>query len=92
MENQTENPAPIRLHHRILDGKPIAYTDQTEFLVQVGKGPKGRYSTKYCLSGDERSLLRAVGHYIGINIGNGYKKRILMRSSPRKVLARQTSQ
>ena len=68
-----------------LDGKKIAYTDQTEFLVQIGKN-KGSYRTKYRIVGH---LGSAVLWYNGINIGNGYKKRLLMPSCSKKpVLAR----
>lgn len=56
-----------------LDGKKFLYTDNTEFLVQVGRGPKGSYQTKYSFVG---SPGLAVRWYNGINIGNGYKKRI----------------
>jgi len=68
-----------------LDGKKIAYAEDTEFLVQVGKG-KGSYKTKYRVCGN---LPQAVMWYRGINIGNGYKKRLLMPScSNNPVLAR----
>jgi len=71
-----------------LDGKKIAYCDQTEFLVQVGKGSKGSYKTRYSFVGN---LRQAVFYYNCINIGNGYKKRLLMPSSKNPVLARQFS-
>ena len=71
-----------------LDGKNIAYTDETEFLIQVGKD-KGSYKTKYKFVG---KLIQAVIYYRGVNVGNGYKKRLLMPScSKRPVLARQFS-
>lgn len=69
-----------------LDGKRIAFSNQTEFLVQVGRGPKGSYRTKYRFVGN---LAQAVTYYNGINIGLGYKKRLYMpASSKRPVLAR----
>ena len=71
-----------------LDGKRIAYHDHTEFLVQVGKGPKGSYTTWYRITGN---IHQAVLLYKGMNIGNGYKKRLLMPSSPNPLLARATS-
>jgi hypothetical protein len=73
-----------------LDGKKIAYSSETIFLVQVGKGPKGSYKTRYTVKG---SLGQAAFLYVGINIGNGYKKRLVMPSSSRNrgVLARQAS-
>lgn len=72
----------------ILGDARVAYTSDTVFLVQVGRGPKGSYSTRYRFVGD---LHRAAFYYECINIGNGYKKRLLMPSARRPVLARQAS-
>jgi hypothetical protein len=66
-----------------LNGKTIGYSDQTEFLVQVGKGPKGSYKTRYRIVGD---LKQAVMYFQCINVGNGYKKRLLMPSAKKPVL------
>ena len=72
-----------------LNGKPIAYTDETVFLVQVGKGSKGAYRTRYAMKGN---LGQAVAWYNMINIGNGYKKRLYMPSCSRNpVLAKASS-
>ena len=70
-----------------LDGKRIAYTDTTEFLVQIGRG-RSAYETKYQFKGE---LARAVFYYNGINIGRGYKKRLIMPAAIRPVLAREFS-
>ena len=70
-----------------IDGKRIAYTNDTEFLVQVGRG-KGAYQTRYRIVGD---LRQAVFWYYGINVGNGYKKRLYAPSFNRKTLAKQLS-
>ena len=71
-----------------VDGKQIAYCSETEFLVQVGKG-KGSYRTRYAFKGN---LGRAIMYYEMINIGEGYKKRLLMPScSARPVIARARS-
>lgn len=67
-----------------LDGKRIAYTEDTEFLVQIGRG-KSAYTTRYSFKGE---LARAVFYYRGINIGRGYKKRLIMPAANRPVLAR----
>ncbi len=77
----------ITLHEATLDGKRIGYSSETVFLVQVGKGYKGSYKTRYSIKGN---LGQAVMYYKGINIGTGYKKRLLMPSSARSrgVLAR----
>lgn len=77
----------ITLIHNTLDGKKIAYSSETDFLVQIGKN-KGSYKTKYSIKG---SLGQALFWYHSINIGNGYKKRLVMPSSKKPVLARQFS-
>ena len=70
-----------------LDGKRIAYTDTTEFLVQIGRG-KSKYTTRYAFKGE---IGRAVMYYNAINIGRGYKKRLIMPNAMRPVLAREFS-
>jgi hypothetical protein len=70
-----------------LDGKKITYTNQTEFLVQVGK-EKSSYKTKYKFTGN---LNQAVSYYCAINIGLGYKKRLMMPSAKQPLLARHFS-
>jgi hypothetical protein len=71
-------------HTATLDGKPIAWHDTTEFLVQVGKG-RGSYRTRYSFTGN---LKQALIHYRCINIGNGYKKRLVAPSMNKPLLAR----
>jgi hypothetical protein len=70
-----------------LDGKSVAFTEQTEFLVEVGRN-QGAYRTRYSFKGD---LAQAVFYYNAINIGNGYKKRLRAPSMNKPVLARQFS-
>jgi hypothetical protein len=70
-----------------LDGKRIAYDEETEFLVQVGKG-RGSYSTRYRFTGD---LAQAVFYYRGINVGNGFKKRLFVPTFNKPTLAKQFS-
>jgi hypothetical protein len=77
----------MQLKQATLNGNRIAYHDSTEFLVQVGKG-KGSYKTRYRFVG---SFVGAVTYYNAINIGNGYKKRLLAPSFNKPVLARQAS-
>lgn len=72
----------------ILDDKRIAYTDQTVFKVQVGRYAKGAYSTRYSFVGN---LAQAVGYFNAINIGRGYKKRLVMVGANKPVLARAAS-
>ncbi len=72
-----------------LNGKKIAYSSETEFVVQIGRGSKGSYKTRYVFKGE---LGKAVFYYDSINIGRGYKKRLLMPSDSRNpALSKQTS-
>lgn len=71
-----------------LDGKAIAYHSETEFLIQIGHG-NGSYRTRFKVTGN---LGQAVLFYNGLNIGNGYKKRLLMPScSKNPIIAREIS-
>ena len=80
----------IKLFSSKIDGRYIAYSSETEFLVQLGKGKKGSYKTRFSIVGN---LERAVFHFNCINIGKGYKKRLLMSScSTKPVLIKQTSE
>jgi len=78
----------IVLHEATLDGKKIAYSSETTFIVQIGKGEKGAYKRQYVFRGN---LPHAVLAYNAINLGRGYKKRLLMPSSKKPVLAREAS-
>lgn len=70
-----------------LDGRYISFTDCTEFFVQLGKG-KSSYRTRYSFTGD---LSKAVFYFNAINIGNGYKKRLVAPAFNKPLLARQFS-
>ncbi len=63
------------VHEFELDGVKYQYTELTVFKIQVGKGPKGSYEPRYTFTGN---FSQAWIHYSGINVGNGYKKRLLM--------------
>jgi hypothetical protein len=67
-----------------LDGRTIAYTDQTEFFVEVGRG-HGVYHIKQVFTGN---LAQAVSYFNAINIGRGYKKRLRAPSFNKPILAR----
>ena len=54
--------------------RSVEYTNDTTFVVQVGKG-KGKYTSSYTYQGN---FNKAAHHYAGINVGYGYKKRILI--------------
>jgi hypothetical protein len=85
----TEDSTPERHYTCELDGRKIQYTNRSEFLVQIGNGPKGSYDTKYKFVGE---LSRALNWYSGVNVGRGYKKRLLMPScAGNPVLAKQVS-
>ena len=68
-----------------LDGKKIAYSSETEFLVQVGKN-RGAYRTRYSFTGN---IHQAVAYYRGLNVGRGYKKRLYVPSFNKPTLAKQ---
>lgn len=74
----------IELKTVTLDGKRLAYTNQTEFLVQIGKN-RGAYRTKWRFTGD---IHQAVAYYKGLNVSYGYKKRLVMPSAKKPVLAK----
>lgn len=67
---------------------PIAFSSETIFLVQVGRYAKGKYLTRYSFKGN---LEQAVFHYRCINIGLGYKKRLVMVGANKPVLAKAAS-
>ena len=70
-----------------LDGKRVAYTDQTEFWVQVGRY-NSAYKTRYSFTGN---IHQAVAYYRALNIGLGYKKRLYAPSMNKPTLARMFS-
>jgi hypothetical protein len=77
----------VQLFERVLDGRRIAYSSETVFLVQVGRYSNA-YKTRYNFKGD---LVQAVRYFNAINIGNGYKKRLVCWSMNKPILARQIS-
>lgn len=48
-------------------------THQGRWLVQVGNGSKGSYKTRYSFDNEGQAWF----YYASINIGNGYKKRLV---------------
>ena len=68
-----------------LDGKKLAYTSETLFLVQVGKN-RSAYRTRYSFTGN---IHQAVTYYRSINVGRGYKKRLYVPSFNKPTLAKQ---
>lgn len=78
----------VTLKENILNGKRIGYSSETIFIVQVGRGAKGSYKNRYVIKGD---LPKAIFYYNCINIGLGYKKRLLMPSSSRNPILHRLS-
>jgi hypothetical protein len=79
---------PVTLHSCTVNGKGIAYSSETIFLVQVGKN-RSAYWNRFAFKGE---LHRALQHFDAINVSYGYKKRLLMPScSKNPVIARQFS-
>lgn len=74
----------IELKTVTLDGKKLAYTSETLFLVQVGKN-RGAYRTKYTFKGN---IHQAVAYYRGLNVAYGYKKRLYVPSFNKPTLAK----
>ena len=68
-----------------LNGRRVTYTTTTKFFVQIGKDKKDAYVNRYVIEGN---LTQAVLLYNAINIGNGYKKRLIAPSFNRPLLAR----
>ena len=65
------------IYTTMLNGEAIGYTDDTIFLVEVGKA-KGSYKTIAEFKG---SLRYAVSFYKGLNLGATQKKRLTMKTS-----------
>ena len=78
----------VTLKTHELDGKRVAYSSETTFYVQSGKGRKGSYQTRKAFKGN---LALAVLWYNSLNIGNGYKKRLVSWDLSRPILARHFS-
>ena len=75
----------IEIRTVTLDGKQVAYSSDTEFLVQVGKN-RGAYRTRYRFTGN---IHQAVAYYKAINVAYGYKKRLYVPSFNKPTLAKQ---
>ena len=71
-----------------LNDRMLTYPSSAFFRVQVGRGGGG-YSTKYSFMGNPS---RAMLYYNAINVGNMYKKRLVMDFNGRKeVLVKDSS-
>ncbi len=66
--------------------------ENNTWKVQVGKGKKGSYQTRYIFFDNEE--WKAKFYYSCINIGNGYKKRLvhsLAEAKQNKIICREFS-
>ncbi len=77
----------VSLIHASLDGRPIAFSTETEFKVQVAS-PKGKWRTRWSFRGN---LGRAVLFYNSVNLGYGWRKRLVAPGFNKPVLARAVS-
>ena len=64
-----------------IDGKEWIYGADDFWLVEVGKGPKGGYQSRYCMETPHSGMW----YYNCINIGNGHKKRLSLVTGGKKV-------
>lgn len=69
-----------------LNGKKIVLYEDAIIEVQVGKGTKGGYKVKHIFTA--RDFAKAVMTYNGINVGKGYKKRLVCLSLNNPILAK----
>jgi hypothetical protein len=58
------------------NGRPVSYDRDTVFTIQTCHGAKGTFRTVYKFVGE---LSRAAKWYGAVNIGRGYKKRLVMQ-------------
>jgi hypothetical protein len=86
-DNRILTGVKMEIINATLDGSKIAFTSETVFHVQIGRG-RGSYKTAYSIKG---SLGQAVWYYNCVNIGRGYKKRLFVPTFNKPILARQFS-
>jgi len=68
-----------------LDGKKIKFHHSNIIKVELGKG-KSSYKTKW--SFEAKQFSNAVFYFNCLNIGNGYKKRLVCNELNKPLLAR----
>lgn len=78
----------MQLYEYELDGKKVIFHSESKIEIQIGKG-KSRYRSRHTFSPDKFGS--AVMIYNGINIGNGFKKRLVCFTLNKPVLARRIS-
>lgn len=71
-----------------IDGKDWSYNVGDRWKVEVGKGEKGKYHSRYTLDTPHM----AMRYFNAINIGRGFKKRLSLVQNGKKVtVAKATS-
>lgn len=71
-----------------IDGKDFVYNAGDVWKVEVGKGEKGGYHSRYTLDTPHSAMF----YFNGINIGRGFKKRLSLIQNGKKVtVAKSTS-
>ena len=63
-----------------IDGKDYTYSNNDTWEVQVGKGSSA-YKTRYSFNNPNQ----AVFYFSSINIGRGYKKRLILNQNNLKI-------
>jgi hypothetical protein len=71
---EANNNTKLPLSSITINNKSYQVTSATKYQVQVGKD-KSHYENVYVFIGQP---WQACGYYRGINIGKGYKKRLLV--------------
>lgn len=79
MENEKE------FYEYELDGKKVSFHKDNIIEVHTGKISSHRYSKKWQFTPKEFS--KAMIHYNGLNIGNGFKKRLICYQLQKPLLA-----
>ena len=71
-----------------LDGRVVKYTSESVFHIETGKGKRASYKPRASFVGN---LGQAVAWYRMLNIGYGFKKRLVCWTLPKPILARSWS-
>jgi hypothetical protein len=62
----------VSTSHRLPKAVAVKLVKYERYVVQIGRG-KGRYNVRYTFDNERTAILC----FNGINIGNGYKKRLV---------------
>lgn len=72
-----------------IDGKDYAFEDGDLWCVEVGRHARGAYKPRYAVETPQQGTF----YYRCINIGNGYKKRLVLEraNGQRTIIAKSAS-